>query len=523
MTAPADSTVQHVGMLASRAAQRWPDRTFAVLEDRELTFAELSRWVDAIAGDLAEHGVAAGDRVLVHLPNGYEVLLFQLAAWRLGAVAVPVVTIYRRRELEFIVREVEPAAIVTTAALSNRDPRAEFDEMLAAAGRTETPRYLVGGEAKGWLGVPSLPSLPAGPASLSASSAGPDDCCLVLFTSGTTADPKGVRLSSRALVTATRAWIGIGAGQDDVTLAIAPLAHIAGMIPGGLLPLTVGCRVVVMPRWDVEVAVRLIDRHQATLSCGATVFLQDLVDRYAIEPPAVHRLSHFVSGGAPTPPDLVRRADAVGMRASRAFGMTETAGVITLAPPDSDLERRATYDGCLVDAVDAKVVDEVGEDVGRGVEGALRIRGPQNLMGYTDTRLTAEQIHDGWFDPGDLAMITEDGWLRITGRTKDIINRGGEKFSARDIEEAILSHPSISRVAVTGLPDERLGEKVGAFLALASGASWEGEGALIAHLMELGLAKAKIPTVWTVVDQLPVTLSGKVQKHVLKRMWMEER
>ena len=519
MTTNTAATAQHVGTLAETAAQRWPDRTFAVLEDRELTFAELSRWVDTIAADLAERGVAAGDRVLVHLPNGYEVLLFQLAAWRLGAVAVPVVTIYRRRELAFIVREVQPAAVVTTAALSHRDSRAEFDEILAAAGQTGTVRYLIDGDAQGWLGVP----LPAGPVSLPPNPAGPDECCLVLFTSGTTADPKGVRLSSRALVTATEAWIGIGAGRHDVTLAIAPLAHIAGMIPGGLLPLTVGCRVVILPRWDVDVAVPLIERHKATLSCGATVFLQDLVDRYATEPPEVHRLSHFVSGGAPTPPDLVRRAEAVGMRASRAFGMTETAGVITLAPADADLERRATHDGRLVEAVEAKVVDEAGEDLGRGVEGALRIRGPQNLMSYTDTRLTAEQIQDGWFDPGDRAVITEDNWLRITGRTKDIINRGGEKFSARDIEEAILSCSSVSRVAVVALPDERFGEKVGAFLVLAEGASWEGEGALIAHLMALGLAKAKIPVVWTVLDQLPVTPSGKVQKHVLKRKWMEER
>jgi acyl-CoA synthetase (AMP-forming)/AMP-acid ligase II len=145
----------------------------------------------------------------------------------------------------------------------------------------------------------------------------------------------------------------------------------------------------------------------------------------------------------------------------------------------------------------------------------LRIRGPQLPLGYTNQDATVRQLHDGWFDPGDLAAVTPDGWLLITGRTKDIINRCGEKFSSRDIEEAILEHPSISRVAVTAIPDRRLGESVGAWVVLAAGHRWDGPDPLIRHLLDLGLAKAKVPVEWNVVDSIPVTPSGKVQKHLL--------
>lgn len=505
-----------IGWLSTRAAQKWSSETFAHLGDESLTFQELADWVNFAAQRMVAAGVGRSDRVLVHLPNGFEVVVFQLAAWRIGAVAVPVVPIYRRRELSHIVGDVRPRLILTSGASDAGDHTSVFDELLRAHNQHDVIKWHVGSPAAGWSAAPELPTEP--PTTVLPDPAEVDDCCLILYTSGTTSAPKGVQLSSAALVQATWAWIGIGIGHSDVALAVAPLAHIAGMIPGALLPLTVGCRTVIMPRWDARRAVELVDRHKATISAGAAVFLHDLVREYGRNTKDIHRLSHFVSGGAATPPELVRAADAVGMRASRAFGMTETAGVIAIASPHAPLDRRANYDGCLVDSVQVRIVDEDGRQLPNGSDGALMIRGPQLLTGYTDPLRTAEQIRDGWFDPGDVACVTSDGWLRITGRTKDIINRGGEKFSARDIEEALLNHPHIDQAAVTAVPHDRFGEAVAAFIVLTSPEHWDGPDAVSAFLIEEGLAKAKVPTEWNVVDHIPVTATGKVQKHLLGQL-----
>lgn len=504
---------ESIGWLPTRAAQRWGTETFAYLDDRVLTFGQLSDWVDSAAAAMVGAGVKRSDKVLVHLPNGFEVIVFQLAAWRIGAIAVPVVPIYRRRELSYIVSDVAPHVLITAGTSEDGSNATVFDEILQLQRQHDVVRWHVGPPAPGWSPAPVQPDRPVRFDLPDPTPA--DECCLILYTSGTTSAPKGVRLSSQALTQATRAWVGIGIDGDDVALAVAPLAHIAGLIPGALLPLTVGCPTVIMPKWDPGKAVGLIARHKATISAGAAVFLHDLVREYRKATDDIHRLSYFVSGGAATPPDLVRAAESVGMRASRAFGMTETAGVIAIASRYAPLERRADYDGCLVDSIEVRVVDDAGNPLPRQADGILQIRGPQLLLGYTDSARTAEQFHDGWFDPGDIVRVTADGWLRVMGRTKDIINRGGEKFSARDIEEALLSHPDVDQAAVTAIPDRRFGEVVAAFVVLTNPGCWEGPDKLSAYLIEAGLAKAKIPVEWNVIDRIPVTATGKVQKHLL--------
>jgi acyl-CoA synthetase (AMP-forming)/AMP-acid ligase II len=504
--------VDQLGWLASAAAERWPNREFAVLEDRRLSYTELSEWTDAVARDLVAQGVRRNDNVLVHLPNCLEVIVLQLAAWRIGAVSVPVVSIYRERELAHIARDSPPAVLATASAIGDRDPVSELDRIVAEAGITPRVRYLTDGDAPGWRRFPgpdaaAVAELPE--------PADPDACCLVLYTSGTTSAPKGVRLSSRAIFAATAAWDELKLGPGDVALAVAPLAHIAGMNPGCLVPLRAGCRVAILPRWRPDEAVELIDREKATFSTGATVFLRDLVQQYESLPERVHRLRHFISGGSATPPSLVERADALGIGASRAYGMTETAGVIAIAGADAPLERRSRFDGHVVDDVEVVAVGTDGRPLPPGTEGDLRIKGPHLLLGYTDTDITAAQLRDGWFDPGDVGLVTEDGWLQITGRTKDIINRGGEKFSSREIEEAIISHPSIADAAVIPVLHERFGETVCAFVVVRSDDRWVGEEAMAEHLLAMSLARAKTPVEWHVIDQIPTTLTGKVQKHRL--------
>ena len=503
-----------VGLYAQRAAERWRELEFAELSGRRISFGELSTWVERIAGDFVSRGVEPGDRVLVQLPNCLEVIVLQLAAWRIGAVAVPVVPIYREHEVTQIVRDCRPVVVATTERLRDRHLQAELDAILTSTGVVTKARYVDGVPGAGWLEIPPSNGL-GPPASDLPPPAEPDECCLILYTSGTTSAPKGAMLSSSSIIAATRAWDRLSISQDDVALGVAPLAHIAGMVPACLVPLTAGCRATILPRWDVVAAVEAIDRERATFSTGANVFLRDLVDYYEHRASENHRkLSFFVSGGSATPPSLVQRAHALGMGALRAYGMTETAGVISMAEYDAPLERKARFDGRLLDDVEMRVVDVAGEDLPPGSEGMLLIRGPQLMLGYTNPAVTALQFRDGWFDPGDIGSVDRDRWLRITGRTKDIINRGGEKFSSRDIEETILHHGAVTDAAVIPIPDERFGEAVCAFVVLESTAEVTTDE-IAGFMLESGIARAKVPVEWHVIDRIPITATGKVKKHEL--------
>jgi acyl-CoA synthetase (AMP-forming)/AMP-acid ligase II len=274
-----------------------------------------------------------------------------------------------------------------------------------------------------------------------------------------------------------------------------------------------------MPKWSGAVAAALIEREGATFTTAAAVFLHDLLAVYRAGAHSAHRLTHFMSGGAPTPPAMVREAHSLGVFAFRGYGMTETGGGVCWGGPNESLDVCAETDGRVVPGSQIQAVDVDRRPVPHGEEGEIRVRGPQNMIGYTDPEQTAATVdEDNWIYTGDLGTVTVDGLIRITGRTKDIINRGGEKFSAREIEELILSHPSIQDAAVVGLDDPRLGEKVGAFVTLKPDQAWVGDDALAVYLREARLALQKIPTEWVVLDALPRTASGKIQKHVLRSL-----
>ncbi|MFC0529115.1 class I adenylate-forming enzyme family protein [Phytohabitans kaempferiae] len=508
---------ERLGWLAYRAAREFPDREFLCIDDLRLTYREFTSWATAIAADLVARGVRRGDRVLVQLPNRVEALLAQVAAFRIGAVSVPVVPIYREHEMSHIVADCRPVAVIAGEDTATRQPCAEFDRHLAGAGLFGTVRYVVGeATVPGWAPFPRRPDGPQDDTGLP-EPLEPEACALILYTSGTTSAPKGVMLTGRAFVANNRsvgarmAWT-----EDEVFFCCAPLSHLAGFVSGFAWPVSVGARVVIMPKWDGDAAADLIERERVTFTTGAAVFLHDLVRSYRKGMGASHRITRFVSGGAATPPVLIREADSLGVHAMRGYGMTETGGGITFPGLDSDLERRANYDGRLIDGTELEAVDPYRQPLSPGVEGELRTRGPQSLIGYTDPDLTAAQVdEDGWFYTGDVGTVDAEGWLRVTGRIKDIINRGGEKFSARDIEEAIVAHPDIDRAAVVGVPDERFGEAVAAFVTLAPGVIWTDPDSVLRHLETSRLTKQKFPTEWYVVDELPATASGKIQKHLL--------
>ncbi|MET7392038.1 AMP-binding protein [Dactylosporangium sp. NPDC005572] len=505
---------RRVGDLLKDQAARTPDRELFVFEGRRVTYGEFDAWVRTVASDLVRRGVRRGDRVMVQLPNCLEALVLQVAAFRIGAVDMPIIPIYREHEVRQIVADARLSVIAVAAELATRRPVEELEEILTDLGHAPAVRYAVGGERPGWSAVPGPGDVAEVdlPEPLSA-----QEPTLLLYTSGTTSAPKGALLTSAALIAHLRNFqTALGVDEDAVILCATPLSHLGGFVAGVIFPAFLGARSVIMPAWRPDEAVEAIERERATLAMGATVFLSDLVQRYEAGAGREHRLTLYACAGATIPPAVVLRAEAVGVRAMRCYGMTETAGVCAAAPGDAPVERRSQWDGKILPGLEIEAVGPDRRPLPVGEEGELRIRGPQLLTAYTDPECTREQIDDdGWFYPGDVGVVDDEGWVRMSGRLKDIINRGGEKFSTLDIESAIASHPDVAAATVTAIPDERLGEGVGAWVVLAPGVEWTGPERLIQHLEDAKLARQKIPTQWTVVAALPTTASGKIQKHAL--------
>jgi acyl-CoA synthetase (AMP-forming)/AMP-acid ligase II len=505
----------------ARAAARWPQRTALVCDDERVTYRELDRWVNAMAADLVRLGLQQRDRLLWQLPNSLDAMVLHLACWRIGVVSVPVVPAYRQHELAQIFADARPSAVAFSAQVGTRTPAADIDDMLRDMPGAPATRLILGGELAGWTPLPRRTDVgaPAGDVTLP-DPLPPHEPCLLLYTSGTTARPKGALHSSETLLAeATTLRDTLGFSYRDVFITGAPVTHIAGLLIGAIAPASCGAIAVLMSSWDPDAAVSIADREHATFSCGPTVFLQGYVERYEEDTRNLHRLSVFMCGGSAVPPSLIERADAVGIRAFRSWGMTEVP-TIGLVGPDDSVELRATRDGQLSEGCEATAVDAERRALPPGSLGELRVRGPEQMLGYTDPELNATQVDaEGWFYTGDVGTVDEQGWVTMTGRLKDVINRGGEKFSSQDIENAIASHPDVSSVAVTGLPEPHLGECVAAFVVLRPGRAWPGTSALIGHLEAQRLARPKFPVVWRAVPELPMTLTGKIQKNRLIDLW----
>jgi acyl-CoA synthetase len=491
-----------------------------VVEGEAYTYSEMHARVVHLAAQLERGGLVAGDRVMWQLPNGLDGVLMHFACWRLGLVSVPVVHIYREHELRDLVEAVRPDAVASYPARSDRAPAAEMDAALSAAGHRPRLRLLSGGMLPGWQSIVTDP--PVGPRpQLSGVPAGPDEPCLILFTSGSTARPKGVVHAGRALVAEAACWRRLyGFGYRDVFLTSAPLTHVTGLLCA-LVPVTFGGSLVLMDRWDKARTAE----HGVTFSCGATVFLQGIVEEYESQPPlsgatqlaAAHRLPLFQCGGSMIPESLVDRADRVGIVVTRAYGGTETL-TRCYSDPDAPLAERRHWDGTAEECSWVEAVDEQRRPFPPGVAGELRVLSYGRMLEYLDHADAPDAIDDmGWFYTGDVGIVDDSGRVKITGRIKDVVNRGGEKFSTAEIEELICRHAAVESAAVVGLPDARLGEQVAAFVQMRKDHRWPGEEELRQHLEDLRLARQKIPQSWTVVDRLPISSAGKVDKQALRR------
>lgn len=518
-----------------RAVARHPEKTALVCHrdgvTEKLTYAGLSDRVDRLAAGLLRLGVRRGDVVTLQLPNSWQLVALCLACARVGAVAGPVVPVMRRREVEFMTRLTESPVYIGPAEFRGFS-YARMSEEIAAAVPTLRHRVLLDGagagtEAASAEGGTALdfdrdllgpPPGPAESAALDALEAGPDDPAQVMFTSGTTGEPKGVVHSHNTLYAMNRAQADVlGLSAAEVTAMGSPTTHQAGYTWNFVMPLLLGATAVQVDHWNPGLMLDILQEQRVTFFMGAPTFLSDLIDAQRDRPRDLAALRTFATGSAPIAPSLVEDADDVlGCRLYALWGMTEN-GCVTITRPEQPALRAAESDGTVVPGMRVRIVDrDGGGPVRPGESGLLQVRGAAQCLGYfrRPEIYAGSMTEDGWFDTGDLARDDGHGGIRITGRVKDVIMRGAENIPVVEVEAALLRHRAIKDVAVVGYPDRRLGERACAVVVTA-GAPPDLDD-LRAHLAGLDMAKRYWPERLEVVDALPRTPSGKIQKFALR-------
>jgi cyclohexanecarboxylate-CoA ligase len=508
-----------VDQLLTEAVAKAPDKVAIVADraDREqaprLTYKELERLADRAASSLLRLGVGRGDVVTMQLPNWWEFVVTAFACSKIGAVMNPVMPILRERELVYILNFCQAKVFIVPKTYRG------FDYAAMAQGmRCDLPDLkhviVVDGEGEGSFERTLLASeagqLPSG--------LGPDDMAVLMFTSGTTGEPKGVMHTSNSLIACCKALSGrFGLASSDVLLVASPVGHMTGYAAIVLLSVYLGGTMILQDVWEAKHGVSLMAREGVTYTAASTPFLSDICE--AVKAGAPHPLSlrSFLCGGAPIPSVLIERAaNELGLKVCSLWGMTEALSG-TLTEPSRAAEKSASTDGRPQDGMEVRIVDLEGRPVPAGQSGRLLVRGAQMFKGYYKRPELQTFDSEGWFDSGDLAYTDDDGYIRISGRVKDILIRGGENVPIVEIENLLYKHPSVAAVAVVGFPDARLGERGCAFIVPRPGSSID-LATVQAYLREAKMAKQFWPERVEVVGELPRTASGKIQKFKLKEV-----
>lgn len=500
--------------LARAAARETPDGIAFIDGERSLSFAAILDEAQCLAAALWMHGLRPGDVLSFQLPNWAEAAVINLAACLGGYVCNPIVPIYRDAELAAILADCRSRVLFVPGVWRDVDYGAMAERLAArlpslsrvigvrsAAARHRYEDLLAAGAAQ--------------PVELPAVSA--DAVKLVMYTSGTTGPAKGVLHSHRSLpvavLAAVRRW---GLQHGDRLLMPSPVTHATGYTVGLELPFSLGLTTVLMERWNAALAVQLIERHGIAAAVGATPFLQELLA--AMDAAGCERLplKLFVCGGAAVPAELILRAgQRFAGHACRGYGSTESPFITFGSRPDDPDTIGAHTDGRL-NGYEVRVVDAEGRALTAGGEGEILVRGDGLFLGYTNQAATREAFtDDGFFRTGDLGVRADDDSLTITGRKKDLIIRGGENISAKEIEDVLHQHPLILEAAVVSAPCARLGESVAAYVRTRDGLPLAIE-ALAAHVLAAGLARQKCPEHVRVIDELPRTAAGKIRKDLLR-------
>ena len=471
------------------------------------SLAEIHRRSMRVADGLRRLGVGAGDRVAVQIPNWVEGAIAFQALMYLGAVAVPIVHIYGPTEVGFILRQSQARAYIVPDRWRNVD----YLERLDGLGDTPSVEHLIVIGDRLPPGACSWDSIEAGGDNpITEVPADPDAICLIIYTSGTTAEPKGVQHTHNTLLAEVRST---RAALDNVTgpvLAAFPAGHIAGVL--NVLRMSLfAIKTILMDRWDPAEAARLISERLVSATSGAPVFLASLLEERIRQGLDLSSLQSYLVGAASVPPALVEEAQAAGIPAFRCYGSSEHP-VVTTGTPLDPLAERAMTDGRPTVGNELRLVDDDGNDVAPGRDGELLCRGPEQFVGYTNVSLNDDAFTPGgWFRTGDVGRLKPGGWLTITDRKKDVVIRGGENISSKEVEDLLSRHPAVAEVAVVAAPDPRMGETVCAFVIPRSGATLSLEE-VQGFFREAGVARQKTPERLEIVEDLPRSAAGKVRK-----------
>nr|WP_231708426.1 AMP-binding protein [Sphingomonas populi] len=510
----ADAGVWDARTLATQAAAlAQVDPDFIALIDGDVAVTRMQALTDAraLAVSLHDRGLRAGDVVAFQMPNWHEAMIINLAAALSGLVVNPIVPIYRDHEVSMMLGDCGARAVFAASAFRGgelaamaeriRSSLPGLDQILTVRGSGDDDYAALVSAGRGRPFV--------------APNVDPLGVKMVLYTSGTTGRPKGVLHSHVSIARVLRAsaahWRLM---PGEATLMPSPVTHISGYANGLEAPFVCGTRTILMESWNAAEAIALIERHGAVGTVAATPFLVELAAAARARGCELAGFRFFACGGAAVPHDLIPAANAAfaDCRAFRVFGASEVP-LVTFGWPD-DRVLAATTDGEIVDYA-VRIVDGDDRDVADGQEGEILARGPAMLLGYADAAQTREALTaDGYFRTGDLGVRSAEGALTITGRKKDLIIRGGENISAKEIEDVLHTHPGVREAAVVAMPHARLGEGVCAYI-IARGALPDRQ-ALADHVLASGLARQKTPERWEFREDFPRTASGKVRKDQLR-------
>jgi acyl-CoA synthetase (AMP-forming)/AMP-acid ligase II len=519
-----------------QAERFWTDDTFAAFLEREIastpelpvrvwstthpfagTVGGLFRQALRLATSFDRLGIGVGDVVAYQLPNWAEAMAVIWAGFRIGAVMVPIVHFYGAGEVEFILRQSEAGALVTVDRFGHVDHLANLEGF---RDRLDLLEHVIvlrsGGAGPGLGGTVALDELLDTDAFEGHPDISPDQPAMVGYTSGTTAEPKGVVHTHRSLLFEIPQLAALDPDARPL-LSASPLAHMTGMLAAHLLALYRHQAIHLMDRWDPAEALRIILEADVSSGTGATVFLTSLLDGPGFGPEHAARISSVGLGGSPVPAAVAERAEALGITVYRSYGSTEHPS-ITGSRTDEPREKRNRTDGHALAGVELRLLDgDTGMDATPGRAGEILSRGPDLFAGYTDPAMTARAFTpDGWYRTGDVGILDENGYLTITDRISDIIIRGGTNISAAEVEEALMRMPVVAECAVVSAPDTRVGEHAVAVLRLCADAPAPDLAVVQAHLGDSGLPKQKWVEDVRIVDEFPRTPSGKIRKFVLR-------
>ncbi|EHT8279382.1 medium-chain fatty-acid--CoA ligase [Escherichia coli] len=502
-----------------QTARAMPDK-IAVVDNHgaSYTYSALDHAASCLANWMLAKGIESGDRIAFQLPGWCEFTVIYLACLKIGAVSVPLLPSWREAELVWVLNKCQAKMFFAPTLFKQTRP---VDLILPLQNQLLQLQQIVGVDKL----APATSSLSLSqiiadntPLTTVITVHG-DELAAVLFTSGTEGLPKGVMLTHNNILASERAYCArLNLTWQDVFMMPAPLGHATGFLHGVTAPFLIGARSVLLDIFTPDACLALLEQQRCTCMLGTTPFVYDLLNLLEKQPADLSALRFFLCGGTTIPKKVARECQQRGIKLLSVYGSTESSphAVVNL---DDPLSRFMHTDGYAAAGVEIKVVDDARKTLPPGCEGEEASRGPNVFMGYFDEpELTARALdEEGWYYSGDLCRMDEAGYIKITGRKKDIIVRGGENISSREVEDILLQHPKIHDACVIAMPDERLGERSCAYVVLKAPHHSLSLEDVVTFFSRKRVAKYKYPEHIVVIEKLPRTASGKIQKFLLRK------